>query len=161
MPTNFRLFVYIIVKGSWAKVGSDIFTSLKMTGLQSWSIDFFLLFHYIKRGNKINVSTSKTCHFKASRDITTNFGSGALDNNVNKWPKADSCDWPPFWQFQKGHCVICLLYGLDRNMTKGVSLKKKHFFINWSWKILANQNQSAPSLPSFFPFHLGLDLSTP
>ena len=30
----------IIVKGSWAKVGSDISTSLKMTGLQSWSIEF-------------------------------------------------------------------------------------------------------------------------
>ena len=42
MPTNFWSFVYIIVKGSWAKVGSDIFTSLKMTSLQSWSIDFFL-----------------------------------------------------------------------------------------------------------------------
>ena len=42
MPTNFWSFVYVIVKGYWAKVGSDIFTSLEMMRLQSWSIDFFL-----------------------------------------------------------------------------------------------------------------------
>ena len=50
MPINFWSFVHVIVKGFWAKVGSDISTSLKMTGLQSRSIDFFPSFHYIKRG---------------------------------------------------------------------------------------------------------------
>ena len=48
MPTNFRLFVYVIVKGSWANVGTDIFTSLEMTGLQDWSIDFFSSFYVVK-----------------------------------------------------------------------------------------------------------------
>ena len=33
---------------------------------------------------KINALTLMTCHFKASGDITTNLGSGTLDNNVNK-----------------------------------------------------------------------------
>ena len=42
MPTNFWSFACVIVKGSWAKDGSDISTSLEMTGLQSWGIDFFL-----------------------------------------------------------------------------------------------------------------------
>ena len=42
MSTKFWSFVYVIVKGSWAKVGSDIFTNLEMMCLQSWSIDFFL-----------------------------------------------------------------------------------------------------------------------
>ena len=52
MPTNFWSFVYVIVKGSWAKVGSDISTSLEMTCLQSWSIDFFLfLFSEIEEKN--------------------------------------------------------------------------------------------------------------
>ena len=37
----------------------------------------------------------KTCHFKASRDITTIFGSGTLGNNINKWPKAGRHSWPP------------------------------------------------------------------
>ena len=32
----------------------------------------------------ISLPALKTCHFKASEDITTNFGSGTLDNNVNK-----------------------------------------------------------------------------
>ena len=41
----------------------------------------------LKKEEKINASTLKTCHFKASRDITTNFGSWALDNNLNKSPK--------------------------------------------------------------------------
>ena len=41
---QFWSFAYIIIKGSWAKVGSDILISLKMTGLQSWSVDFFLYF---------------------------------------------------------------------------------------------------------------------
>ena len=86
MPTNFLSFVYIIVKGSWAKVGSNISTSLKMTSLQNWSIDFFL-FLFSEIEEKINASILKTCHFKASGDTTTNFGSGTLDNNVNKWPK--------------------------------------------------------------------------
>ena len=44
MPTNFWSFAYGIIKGFWAKVGSDISTSLEMTGLQIWSIDFFLYF---------------------------------------------------------------------------------------------------------------------
>ena len=79
MNTNFWSFVYIVVKGSWAKVGSNISTSLKMTSLQSWS------FNEIEE--KINASTLKTFHFKASGDITTNFGSWTLDNNINKWPK--------------------------------------------------------------------------
>ena len=42
MLTNFWSFVYDIIKGSWAKVSSDISSSIEMTGLQSWSIDFFL-----------------------------------------------------------------------------------------------------------------------
>ena len=91
MNTNFWSFVYIIVKGSWAKVGSDIFTSLKMTSLQSWSIDFFL-FLCSEIEEKINNSTLNTCHFKASGDMTTNFGLKTLDNNMNKWPKVDRHD---------------------------------------------------------------------
>ena len=83
MPTNFWSFLYVIVRGSWAKVGGDISTSLEMTGLQSWSIDFFVsLCSEIEE--KINASTLETCHFKASGDITTNFGSWTLDNNINK-----------------------------------------------------------------------------
>ena len=33
---------------------------------------------------KINALTLKACRFKPSEDITTNFGSGILDNNMNK-----------------------------------------------------------------------------
>ena len=40
-----------------------------------------------KKRKKINASTLKACHFKASGDITTNFGSWTLHNNINKWPK--------------------------------------------------------------------------
>ena len=87
MPTSFWSFVYVIAKGSWAKDGSDISTSLEMTGLQSWSIDFFL-FLCSEIEEKTSASTLKTCHFKASRDITTIFGSATLGNNINKWPKA-------------------------------------------------------------------------
>ena len=65
-----------------------------MTGLQSWGIDFFL-FLFSEIEEKTNASTLKTCHFKASRDITTNFGSGTLDNNINKWPKVGRHNWPP------------------------------------------------------------------
>ena len=90
MPTNF----WYIIKGSWAKVSSDISTSLEMTGLQSWSIDFFL-FLCSEIEEKTSASTLKTCHFKASRDITTIFGSGTLGNNINKWPKAGRHNWPP------------------------------------------------------------------
>ena len=36
----------------------------------------------------------KSCYFKASRDITTNFGSLTLGNNINKWPKVGRHDWP-------------------------------------------------------------------
>ena len=92
MNTNFWSFVYIIVKGSWVKVGSDIFTSLKMTSLQSWSIDFFL-FLFSEIEEKINASNLKTCHFKASGDITINFGSWTLDNDINKWPKVGGLNW--------------------------------------------------------------------
>ena len=91
MPTNFCWFAYIIVKGSWAKVGSDIFTSLKMTSLQIWSIDFFL-FWLSEIVEKINASTLKACHFKASEDVTTNFGSGTLDDNISKWRKVGRHD---------------------------------------------------------------------
>ena len=91
MNTNFWSFVYIIVKGSWAKVGSDISTSLKMTSLQSWSIDFFL-FLFSEIEEKINASTLKACHFKASEDITTNFGSGTLNHNISKWPEVGRHD---------------------------------------------------------------------
>ena len=91
MPANFWSFVYIIVKGSWAKVGSDISTSLEMTGLQSWSIDFFLIF-YSEIEEKINALTFKTCHFKGSGDITTNFGSGTLDIDINKRLKVGKHD---------------------------------------------------------------------
>ena len=34
MPTNFWSFVYVIAKGSWAKVGSDISTSLEELSFQ-------------------------------------------------------------------------------------------------------------------------------
>ena len=86
MSINFWSFVYIIVKNSWAKVGSDTSTSLEIKGLQSWGINFFLfLFSEVKE--KINTSNLKTCHFKASEDMTTNFGSGTLDHGVNKWSK--------------------------------------------------------------------------
>ena len=77
-PTNFWSFVYNIVKGSCAKAGSDISTSL-----QSCNIDFFL-FLFSEIEEKTNASTLKTCHFKATRDITTNFGSGTLDNDISK-----------------------------------------------------------------------------
>ena len=82
-PTNFWSFVYNIVKGSCAKGCSDISTSLQITALQSGSIDFFL-FLFTEIEEKPNASTLKTCHFKASRDITTNFGSVTLGNNINK-----------------------------------------------------------------------------
>ena len=36
-----------------------------------------------KKEEKINASTLKPCHFKASRDITTIFGSGTPSNNIN------------------------------------------------------------------------------
>ena len=65
-----------------------------MTSLQSWSIDFFL-FLFSEIGEKVYASTLKACHFKASEDITTDFGSGTLDNNISKWPKVDKHDWPP------------------------------------------------------------------
>ena len=94
MPANFWSFVYVIAKGYWPKVGSDISTSLEMTALQSWSIDFFL-FLFSEIEEKTNASTLKTCHSKASRDITTNFGSVTLGNNINKWPKVGRHDWPP------------------------------------------------------------------
>ena len=83
MPTNSWSFVYVIAKGYWAKVGSDIYSSLEMTGLQNWSIDFFL---FICSQIEVNFrpSTFKTFHFKASRDITTNFDSGALHINKMK-----------------------------------------------------------------------------
>ena len=91
MPTNFWSFAYGIIEGFWAKIGSDISTGLKMTSLQSWSINFFLfLFSDIEE--KINASTLKACHFKATEDITTNFGSGTLDNNISKRPKVDRHD---------------------------------------------------------------------
>jgi len=50
MPTNYWSFAYGIIKGFRAKVGSNISTILEMMGIQSSSIDFFPLFHYIKRG---------------------------------------------------------------------------------------------------------------
>ena len=78
MLTNFWSFAYIIIKGFWAKVGSDIFTSLEMTDLQSWSIDFFL-FLFSEIEENFGPSTFKTCRFKASGDISTNFGLGTID----------------------------------------------------------------------------------
>ena len=36
-----------------------------------------------------------------------------------------------FWQFQKSHFVICLLYGGDRLMTKGVCSWKKSWCSAW------------------------------
>ena len=71
-----------------------ISTDLEMTVLQIWSIDFFL-FLCSELEEKIRASTLKTCHFKASRDITTIFGSGTLGNNINKWPKVGRHNWPP------------------------------------------------------------------
>ena len=76
---------------SWAEVGSDISTSLKMTSLQSWSIDFFL-FLCSEIEEKINAPNLKTCQSKASGYITTNFGSRTLDNHINKWPKVGKHD---------------------------------------------------------------------
>ena len=83
MPTNFWSFVFIIVKGSLAKVGCDISTSFEMTCLQSLSIDFFLLLCSEIEKN-FQPSTFKTYHFKDGGDITTNFGSGTLDNKIKK-----------------------------------------------------------------------------
>ena len=94
MPTNFWSFAYGIIKGSWAKVRSDISTSLEMTGLQSWGIEFFL-FLCCEVKEKINASTMKTCHFKASEDITTYFGSETLNDTISKRPKVGRNDWPP------------------------------------------------------------------
>ena len=94
MPTNFWSIAHVISKGSWAKDGSDISISLEMTGLQSWSIDFFL-FLCSEIEEKINASTLKNCHFKASKDITTIFGSGTLGNDINKWLKVGKHNWPP------------------------------------------------------------------
>jgi len=37
-------------------------------------------------------SNFNTCHFKASEDITTNFSTWALDNNINKWQKVGEHD---------------------------------------------------------------------
>ena len=91
MPTNFWSFTFIDAKGSWTKVGGDISTSHEKTGLQSWSIDFFL-FLFSEIVEKINALNLKACHFKASEDITTNFGSGTLDNNISKWPKVGRHD---------------------------------------------------------------------
>ena len=48
-----------------------------------------------KKREKINASTLKNCHFKASRDITTIFRSGTLGNNINNWPKVGRHNWPP------------------------------------------------------------------
>ena len=39
-----KSYAYGIIKDYWSKVGSDISTSLEMTGLQIWSIGFFLNF---------------------------------------------------------------------------------------------------------------------
>ena len=91
MPSNLYLFLYIIVKGSWAKIGDNISTSLEMTGLQIWSVDFFP-FLCSEIEEEICASNLQTCHFKASGDITTNFGSGTLDNNINKLPIVDRHD---------------------------------------------------------------------
>ena len=117
-------FIFIDVKGSWAKVCGDISTSVKMTGLQSWSIDFFL-FLCSKIEEKITATTLKTCHFKASEDITTNFGSGFLDNNIDKWPKVGRHYWPPCMISDNFKIAILLfvyyVYGVYRNMTKCVT----------------------------------------
>jgi len=50
------------------------------------SIDFFL-FLCSEIEENFWPSTFKTCHFKASGDIPTNYGSGTLDNNTHKRPK--------------------------------------------------------------------------
>ena len=120
MPTNFWSFVYVIAKGYWTKVGGDISTSLEMTGLQIWSIGFFLYFTKWKE-EKINISTLKSCHFKASRDITTNFGTGTLDNIINKWPKVGRLNWHSCMisdNFKKG--ILLYVYymgGIDLRYT--------------------------------------------
>ena len=36
----------------------------------------------------------KSCHFKATRDMTTTFGLVTLGNNINKWLKVGRHDWP-------------------------------------------------------------------
>ena len=53
-----------------------------------------LIFSSFYLVEKTNASTLKTCHFKVSRDITTNFGSVTLGNNINNWPKVSRHDWP-------------------------------------------------------------------
>ena len=65
-----------------------------MIDLESSSIDFFF-FLCSEVEEKIKASTLKTCHFKASGDITTNFSSETLDNLINKRPKVGRHDWPP------------------------------------------------------------------
>jgi len=94
MPTNFSSFAYGIMKGPWAKVGSNISTSLEMTGLQSWGIDFFL-FLCSEVKEKIKASTLKTCHFKASGDITAIIGSETFHDTISKWPKVGRHDSAP------------------------------------------------------------------
>jgi len=44
MPTNFWSFIFIGVKDSWSKVGTDISTSFEITGLESWRLEIFLYF---------------------------------------------------------------------------------------------------------------------
>ena len=130
MPTSFWSFVYVIAKGSWAKDGSDISTSLEMTALQSWSIDFFL-FLFSEIEEKTNASTLKSCHFKASKDITTNFGSVTLGNNINKWPKVGRHDWPSCMISDNFKKVILLyVYYMGR-----IDLRYRVYYHNfWRYK---------------------------
>ena len=119
MLTNFWSFVYIIVKGSWAKVGCDISTSHEMTGTQSWSIDFFLFFCSDIKENcwpsifktfisKLVKISPPTLLQKPSTSVNEQKLVGIT--KLLLW----------FLTISKSPFVICSLYGVYRNMTKGV-----------------------------------------
>ena len=57
-------------------------TSLIMMHTKKEQGKYTFLFSEIEE--KTNASTLKSCHFKASRDIITNFGSVTLGNNISE-----------------------------------------------------------------------------
>ena len=84
----------------------------------------FLLLLCSEIDEKINASTLTTCHFKASRDITTNFGSVTFGNKINKWPKVGRHDWPPFMISNNSKKPFCYMFiiGVYRSMITSVHL---------------------------------------
>ena len=95
----------------------------------------FFLFLCSEIEEKTSASTLKTCHFKASRDITTIFGSATLGNNINKWLKVGRHDWPSCMISDNVKKVILLYvyYMGDRLMTKGVYTTAKSAEVIFGW----------------------------